>query len=252
MVDIIANIKVDESKPDRVKGLLACIRSYEFLKENAHFLFFLEGASEALNDAVREEFIRLNFNYTIVPRCTDGCYGDQYWAMMQYTLNNYVLNFMEDQFMVLDCPFTFEMMLTYMKYNKVDILKASFFDVEQKSSQTITERSEDNVYNHFKDAFGKVFVMDENNFAQYQKHYGSRFYIGVNFLTTKEFAHKFWCRDKGLRPHDYEIPYFDPAFIHTAMIPAFELQAAIDDDHGETGTALLKRNEPKFLRLYDR
>jgi hypothetical protein len=253
MVDIIGNIKVDESKPERVKYLLACIRSYEFLKDHARFLFYLEGASEDLTKAVEAEFFRLNYNYNIFPSYAEnGGYGVQYWAMMQFSRNPYVLNFMEDQFMVLDCPFTFEMMLTYMKYNKVDLLKASFFDVEQKSSSTITERNEDDVYRRFKSAFGKVFVMNESNFIQYNQHYGSRYFIGVNFLTTKDFAIKFWGRELGTRPHAYEVPNFDRAFIHTAMIPAFELQAAIDDDHGETDTCLLSRNEPKFSRLYER
>lgn len=251
MLDIIGNIKVDESKPERVKSLFACLRSYEFLKDVANFQFTLVDASPALIERFAQECKQLWYKFVVHEYYWQSrSYASQYLCMLQYAQNPYVLNFMEDQFMLCDSVAYMEVLLLFMKKHNVDLLKTSFFQVEQNSCQDIQEIS-GTEYELFKNLYGKIFVNNEENFKRYQKYYGTRYYIGVNFLTTRDFAFKFWSRDLGPRPHEYEIVSGSEKWLHTAMIPKFEVQAAVDDDHGEPGTCMLARKEPKFLKLYD-
>ena len=91
-----------------------------------------------------------------------------------------------------------------------------------------------------------------SNFNQYQKYYGSRYYLGTNFITTLWFANKFWNRKfNSNRPHEWEIAKFSKEFEHIAMIPEIEIMASICDSHGEIGTSLLERKEHKFWNIYN-
>lgn len=93
-----------------------------------------------------------------------------------------------------------------------------------------------------------VYENSMENYTDYQKYYKSRYYIGVNFITTRKFAERFWNRDCGPRPHEYEVCFYDKEWLHNVMIPSFELMAAVDDPHGEDGSHLLARREDKWVR----
>jgi hypothetical protein len=130
-----------------------------------------------------------------------------------------------------------------MKIYNADICKASFHKIEINSSTTLHTLLNDEKF--------IVFDNDLQNHNQYQKHYGSRYYMGVNFFTTKNFAKKFWNRNLGKRPHEYEISSYDESWRHICIIPKNEILCAIDDPHGEYGSHLLVRNEIKFREIYD-
>lgn len=240
-IAIIGVIKVDETKPDRLAFLLACIRSYAFLKEAGIYLM-LESPSPLLINAVREQIIDIGFADWYIGgthRVPSLTYGDEYTMLLAMTQADFVINFMEDQFMLIDDRDWFFEMLQYCYRRKVDVIKSSFLQVEKFSvaNCAVAETSE----------YGQLFFNDQANHLAWQKHYGRRFYIGVNFITSLEFAKKFWGRDiASKRPHEYEIEQYDPAFQHLALVPARELQCAIDDDHGAPDSALMYRAEPKF------
>jgi len=129
-----------------------------------------------------------------------------------------------------------------MKINKVDVCKSSFWQIEQNSKTTIYKIQKENC----------IFINDLSNFNQYQKYYGSRYYIGVNFITTLEFAKRFWNRKfNSNRPHEWEIAKFSKEFEYICMLPDIEIMCAIDDEHGEIGTSLLERKEYKFWNIYN-
>jgi len=239
MIAIVGYLKIDESKPDRVKYLVACIRSYLFLKNHCEFIVGLDSPSENLRSIVYQELIP--FGGKLICFNDDNkpvSYGQGYCNLIRWTKSNYILNFMEDQFMVCDDAEYIEYIQATMRAWQVDVCKSSFWDVEQNSCDKLDWLSSDN--------HGElIFVNNLTNFTAYQHYYKSRFYVGCNFITTREFANRFWNRDLGLRPHGYEIGRFSHQWTHIAMIPGLELQAAIDDDHGEPNTCLLKRSNCK-------
>lgn len=239
MLDIIGNIKVDESKPERIRYLVACIRSYLFLKDEANFILNLHTPSPELLQIVKNELFPFRYHHLSLQK--ENNYGAAYCMAMEKCRYKYILNFMEDQFMLENDLKELEMVLRRADEHHIDIIKSTFYTVEQKSSGTLK------LSHH--DVFGKYFINDENNFHQYCRHYGYRYYIGVNFITTDRFARLFWSRHLGPRPHDYEIPAYSKDWHHACMIPNVELQCAIDDDHGQPGTCLLKRMEPKWLEI---
>lgn len=233
MISIVGNIKVDETKPERIKYLIACIRSYGFLKDHCQFILNLESPSDQLWKIVGQEI--LQYSNKVYCKTRNQPYGKTYVDLLKLCKYDTVINFMEDHFMVCDDIEYIEHIQRTMRVWQVDVCKSSFWDVEQNSCDKLDWLSSDN--------HGElIFVNNLTNFTAYQRYYKSRFYIGCNFITTREFANRFWNRDLGQRPHRHEIGRFDPKWIHVAMIPGFELQAAIDDDHGEPGTCLLKRS----------
>ncbi len=245
MIDIIGLIKVNEQDPERIKYLIACIRSYSFLKEKCRFILGLETPSDALYDLVEDELKGIDYNYQLlkIPQLTErNSYGKQYVRLLHEAKSNYTINFMEDQFMLIDSLFDFARILQTMLIYSVDVCKAAFLKIEQNSSKGIKFISDT--------SYGKIFNNDDIAYFHYQKHYGKRFYIGVNFITSVDFAYDFWKRDMGTRPHEYEISEPHQFQDHVCMIPKIEIQAAINDDHGEPGTCLLARKEEKWLKVW--
>lgn len=243
MIDIVGNIKIDESRPERIAYLVASMRSLHFLKDHSKFVLNLTTPSEELYRIVTKELKPFK-NVFLSMSPAEKSYGEKYSILLRQCRQNFVLNFLEDHFTVVDHVEEMWHMIANMHGCGADIMKASFWPIEQNSSMDINlQRSP---YQH-----EKIFKNTFENHQAYCKHYGSRFYIGVNFITTRAFALKFWNRHLGPRPHDYEIANHSPEWEHTCMVPYQEIQCAIDDDHGEPGTCLLKRQEPKWLRIYE-
>lgn len=253
MISIIGNIKIDESNPERIKYLLASIRSYSFLKDHCEIILLLQSPSDELYDVVLPELQNTGCSWILYSTELDKqfqnlSYGKQYCKLIEQCHYDFVLNFMEDQFMIQDDVMKVCSLLAKMQQDNVNVVKSSFHRIELNSATTLRTLDRDEISR----SIGYSFVNHEDNFKEYQKYYVKRYYIGANFLTTKHFAYKFWYRDLGDRPHEYEISTYGVDWMHTCMIPGedFELQAPIDDDHGEEGTCLLKRKEKKFWNAF--
>jgi hypothetical protein len=243
MISIVGNIKLDESKPERIKYLLACIKSYDFIGHISHFALNLDSPSPHLFGVVNET-LRASGHRFILTASKPGSYGETYSYLLRADpTSRFVINFMEDHFMVIDDADKFEGLLNTMTRTGADICASTFFPCEQKSAAGLRE--------YFKTPLGLVYENSMENYTDFQKHYGSRYYIGVNFVTTRKFAERFWNRDCGHRPHEYEISFYDKEWLHTMMIPGFEIMASVDDPHGEEGSNLLARNEPKWKKIFE-
>ena len=239
MISIVGYIKVDESKPERVDYFIASLKSLEFLKPQ--FIISLQTPSEELLNKVINALEKTN--NSIIEYKTEGDYGMRYSELLKSARYQYVMNFIEDHFCVCDDIKYINSCLDKMEEYKVDICKATFNKIELNSISTIKPIYSD-------DSF---FVFDNNhsNHIEYQKYYGSRYYIGVNFITTKQFAKRFWSRHLGKRPHEYEIAAYDESWRHECIVPKKEILCAIDDSHGEIGTELISRENKKFKKIYD-
>jgi hypothetical protein len=240
MIDIVGNIKVDENRPERIKYLLACIRSYRFLADHCRFILSLETPSDKLQDLVCKEFEYFgsdNCLLIIKGKCVSS-YGAEYIDLLRKSNNKYVINFMEDQFMALNEIDILRNILDAMGRKGAEVLKASFFTVVQNSTSCLSclDWWSDNIW-------GRSFLNSESFHKIYQQYYGKRYYIGCNFITTREFALKFWNRDLSNGPHKYEICDYDKQCEHIVMFPGYEIQAAIDDSHGEPNSHLLGRTD---------
>jgi len=260
MIDVIGHIKIQEQYPERVKALIACIRSIMTLKDHCHFILNLESPSQKLQDMVKAE---LEFfgsdprngmpHFELTTSKTGESYGRIYCGLLAKTDNKICCNFIEDTFLVIDRWEEFMEIIATMQAYNVDVVHSSFHQIEKNSSRTIQMiKRGDVAQKHSGDV---IFLHGQENHTEYCKFYEVRNHLGVNWITTKLFAFKFWNRHyepKGdSRPHLWEEKYYKEEFKHIAMIPAKEIFASIDDDHGEVGTSLLKRQDKKFWEIYN-
>jgi hypothetical protein len=237
MIDIIGNIKVDESNTTRINYLKASLQSFNSL--DANIVIHMEGASTSLIQQIRP-YAGKN---ALLLNNISGDYGEVYRQLMgTYAKNDYVLNFMEDHFLMASQEDVFEI-ICEMQNHDIDLCKATFYDIEINSVLAIDKKH--------KDFYTISWDNDMENFHLYQKYYGIRYYIGVNAIMSREFAWRIWNSSKGASPHHYEQKEFNPQFFHKACIPVVELLCSIDDDHGEARTCLLNRNEEKFNRIWN-
>jgi hypothetical protein len=237
VISIVGNIKINDLQ--RLKYLKATLWSFEILKE---YQLLLNIDCDCITlDEITVEVEKIGFkNYQLSNE--SGNYGEIYCKILDLVSSDYVINFFEDHYLLLDDKNQLESILMDMKINKVDVCKSSFWQIEQNSKTTIYKIQKENC----------IFINDLSNFNQYQKYYGSRYYIGVNFITTLEFAKRFWNRKfNSNRPHEWEIAKFSKEFEYICMLPDIEIMCAIDDEHGEIGTSLLERKEYKFWNIYN-
>ena len=237
MISIVGNIKINDLQ--RLKYLKATLWSFELLKE---YQLLLNIDCDCITlDEITIEVEKIGFkNYQL--RNESGNYGEIYCKILDLVSSDYVINFFEDHYLLLDDKNQLESILMDMKINKVDVCKSSFWQIEQNSKTTIYKIQKENC----------IFINDLSNFNQYQKYYGSRYYLGTNFITTLWFANKFWNRKfNSNRPHEWEIAKFSKEFEYICMLPDIEIMCAIDDSHGEIGTSLLERKEYKFWNIYN-
>ena len=164
-------------------------------------------------------------------------YRSEILGLINKCAHKYYLNFEEDHFMAITPNLLGGLFKIAEKYN-VDIIRASFNKVEQKSAEDVNCIYEDELC--------KVFKMDEDNFEKFQKHY-PRYYIGTNSIFKTSFANEFYSRI-GHRPHDYELSGYSKKFEYICMVPKISILTSIDDDHGEEGTCLLSVPSDKFTK----
>lgn len=243
MLDIIGNVKVNEANPERVKYFFASLNSCFEFKDFAKIILNLDAPSLDLYNKVNNTLQNSGCDFYLQLTESPINYGKTYCDLITKHSKNYlVLNFIEDHFSTIDKD-NFCSLLKFMKNNRVDVCKATFFEIEQNSSKGLKL-----IING---TYGKIFYNDKAAHQKYCNYYKSRYYIGVNFITTRQFAFKFWNRNiNSTLPHPYEISSFDSYFRHLCMIPNIEIQASIDDDHGEPGTCLLKKKNKKFSDIW--
>jgi len=237
VISIVGNIKINDLQ--RLKYLKATLWSFELLKE--YQLLLNIDCNCITLDEITVEVEKIGFkNYQLSNE--SGNYGEIYCKLLDLVNSDYVINFFEDHFLLLDDKKQLESILMDMKINKVYVCKSSFWQIEQNSKTTIYKIQKENC----------IFINDLSNFNQYQKYYGSRYYLGTNFITTLEFAKRFWNRKfNSNRPHEWEIAKFSKEFEYICMLPDIEIMCAIDDEHGEIGTSLFMRREKKFWNIYN-
>lgn len=215
MVDAVGLIKIDEHDVTRNRYHAACLRSLDFLKGCGEVIIY--------NGHVEQ-------------------YGDAYMALLKQCKSEFVMFYSEDTFMMLDDREELFAMLTEMKRFGCDVMKACFHTIEQNSVA--------NVKGKIVTPHGTIFQNDESNHKLFQSAYGSRYYFGVNCITTRSFAEKIWNRKLGHRPHPYELARYSKEFEYKAYVPHKEVLVSIDDPHGHDGSHLLARHEEKFEEIY--
>src|SRR5438552_3830263 len=137
MLDIIGLIKVDETKPERINYLIACIRSYAFLQPYCRFVLTLENPSDELYELVGEELKSCDYDYDLYDIKKVVNYGKIYCKLISEGRNNYIINFMEDQFMLINDKNQLLSVLETMDQYMVEVCKCSFLKIEQNSSRGI-------------------------------------------------------------------------------------------------------------------
>lgn len=229
MISVLGNIKIDESRPERVQYLFASLLSLNGFSDDIHVS--LEQPSSELFRLINKYYIDKIYVYSATN------FYDMQIRLINQVKNDYYLNFEEDHFLVLEnVAYLNSIIETARQYN-VAIIRGSFNEVEQRSSEDVDC--------FYEDELCKIFRMDNGNFKKFQKHY-TRYYIGTNCIFHKGFARMLY--DKPLsRPHDYEVVKYNPNFEHFCMIPKFPILASIDDPHGEEGSNLLSNPTEKFL-----
>lgn len=247
MIDIIGNIKVDENNPDRVRYLLASIKSLEFLKDMGKFVLYMEFPTMNLCEMVRGMLNKCGFNYTFIPEFKKMTYGEIHRMLINNPpkQNRYFLNFEEDHFCVLDDAEYMRKVIEVAAKENTDLIKATFHEVESISAKYVSAK------HHYGNVnlgeIGKTWRMDETEYTAYQ-HKWTRFYIGTNHIWNRDFALNFYNRP-GKRPHDYEIGQYDKRYEHNAMLTTKEILCSIDDDHDAENSCLLKNPQPKWTRI---
>lgn len=163
---------------------------------------------------------------------------------MMEALNNakssYFLNFEEDHYCVCNSPVLFKSIINNCHKYNVDVVKASFFDIENNCAKHVTDVI-------FENNLVKIFKMTYDNFKLFQKPY-SRFYLGTNSIFKTEYAKKIFLQP-GIKPHDFELRQYIFDYEYVCAVPKIEILRAIDDDHGEENTCMLKNPTPQFLNL---
>lgn len=240
-LSIVGYIKVDEGKPERIKALFASLKSLEFLKCK----IFL-----ALDNPSSELFNRLNAYFAANWKSFElqwvqgkANYGTTMCEMLEQVRTGYVQIFLEDHFSLEDDPEQVEKMLYSMDKSHSELMKITFFEVENNSTR--------NIPFYYSDDYIKCFHNDQHNHALNQKVYGSRYYIGAGVILTKPFAMRLYARHfDSSRPHDWEIVRYEPEFEHSCALPRREYLCSVDDPHGQTGSNLLARRERRFWDIY--
>lgn len=248
MIDVIGNIKIDETKSGmalernhshiRVKYLVASLLSYDFLAESrcSITILFNEPSFPLVNllKALPKE---LKCTFTPLFPSIHSDYGVSMRTMLKESDKPYYLQFEEDHFCHLNDPEVIRHLLDFAQRTCADIIRSSFFDVETISAQKMKPFAWHET--------GRCYEMHQENFRAFN-HKWPRFYLGTNCIFSKEFAQRFYGRP-GQRPHDYELAAYTPAFKHNCLVPAYEILRSIDDDHDTPETCMLKQPTNKFL-----
>lgn len=239
-LDIIGNIKVDASKAERVKYFYACLKSYNFLTGKSKIVLNIESTDNEISFQTAQILRKKGFQGGVTN--FKGNFGSIYSGLIKRSDADYILNFEDDHFCLLDNFENLQRILSRAEHYGVEVIRATFNKVENKSADGVEPIYEDDIC--------RIFEMNEKNFQLFQHAY-PRFFLGTNCIFKHSFATRFWKREfEGSKPHPWEIGGYDKYFQHTVLIPKIEILASIDDPHDEPGSSLIEREEKKWEEVY--
>lgn len=241
MLSIVGNIKINDAT--RLKYLKATLWSFELIND-CQLLLNVDCNIETFTD-ITNEVRKVGFkNFEISNQ--SGNYGEIYCELLDKVNSEFVCNFFEDFFILLDNRDKLKVLLKAMQTDKIDVIKSGFWQIEKNSSKEIL--------GHYDVSIGLSYVNNKTNHNLNQKYYGTRYFLGCNFITTLEFAKKFWSRKFDSKtPHKWEIAKYDSEFECKVLIPNIEISCSVDDAHGcEESNLLARPNEKKFWEIYNK
>lgn len=246
MLDIIGNIKINEQNNIRVKMFEASLRSLEFLKNIGSKVFLnLEDASYQLIHKAKEILYDIGLQGDVISiSCKPDRYGKIYKNLLNLSQAEWVMNFEEDHFCVMENWDILKEILIIGNQKDVNVIRASFWPIEWKSM--MNTKSLDVI-----DGPLLINKMTKENFAKFQEPYISRYFLGNNSIWHKYFAYQYYDRP-GFRPHSFEISEYNENYYHILGVPSeFPILCSIDDSHGETNSHLLANPTEKFTKIWN-
>jgi len=236
MFDIVGNIKIADKT--RLGYALATIRSFLFVKNDIGFYLNVNCDGET-----RERIVNEMSSYPTHSVSFDsGRFNSLYCKLLNKCNHDYVLHFEEDHFCICDSRKLMKMIIATAKAYNVDLIKATFFELEKDCYRLMSDVIKENEY-------CKIIENTPKNFRA-SKHHTMRYYIGNNCFFKKKFALKYWSQDKDTeKPHSFERKDYEARFHHVLMIPKIEILTPIDDDHKTGGSCLLNKPNDKWIKL---
>lgn len=232
MMQIIGNIKIESYK--RLRYMVASVISM-----SGPPIWINVETGPSMQRVIRKS-IRMASPFALIT-FDNIPYRNMMFKLIDGCQYKYLLNFEEDHFMNIDLRLLDPLMRMAEKFN-VDVIRASFNEIEQNSAEGVECIHEDGIC--------KIFRMNPGNFNKFQKHYKKRYFLGTNCVFKQEFALRFYDR-AGNRPHDYELAEYDERFEHICMVPKIKMLSSIDDDHGEPNTCLESTPTVKFKQCME-
>lgn len=266
MITTIGSIKVDESRPERVKYYYASLCSLIDWPEivGNYIVLNLEQSSDELKRETRRIFERklgsLFANRLIIhdyDTSIKNDYGKNYIDLInEYShYGDYILNFQEDHFLDCDLKYLTEI-LWLARRNGIDVIRATFNEIEKKCIlNTKLSLPMDYKVKPRNPSELELLIswMDRENFAKFQEPYGKRFWMGNNSIMSVRFAKEYYNKP-GTNPREYEQEYYPEDQVRPEYmlgVPKNRILAAIDDPHGEPGSNLLSKPSLKFSRIWE-
>ncbi|MEK6879508.1 MAG: hypothetical protein AABY22_07875, partial [Nanoarchaeota archaeon] len=170
MIDVLGNIKLDMSKPIRIKYFLMTLLSIKDIFNPP--VINIENLSDGLYYLINDFCKKNGMNNTLILGLSDTFPVIQDILLNKYCFTPYYLNFEEDHFCVLNNKKHLETIIKSSVKHDVDIIRATFYEIEIKSSSVV-------IYD-YDDELCWIFRMDTNNFKLFQLYYNKRFYVGNN------------------------------------------------------------------------
>ena len=247
-MNIIGCIKLDTSNPERIKWFFASLMA---LGVGHQYSMAIDG-----DDEFKNKFMPAGCEADWITKFSkdrlfhvfdkEYSYGQHQSANIKllhklYPNNKYTLNFEEDHFYVQENDNSLEQLLLTCNCFNVDVIRASFIQVENLSTDAVKLMHEDE--------YCRIFRMNKDNHELFQ-HKWPRFYLGTNCIFRNEYAVKFYNKP-GVRPHDYELPDYSSGMEYICCVPKFEILRSIDDDHDMPNSCMLKDKTDKWITFYD-
>ncbi len=255
---IIGNIKIDETRQERIHYFFATLLSYRCFQNYGIGITLNDCSSDLFTKTLRlltDHFPSFSlasihaeklteYKPPINYRCKQISDRLNYWdaiALHQPNMNKFYITFEEDHFCMMENDAFYTNIEDAFKNRNVDLIRASFNDIEKGSAKDLGHE--------FTKGF-KVFKMDEKNHATFCQRYGYRYFIGTNTIIRTEFAKRFYSR-AGTTPHHFELGAYNNEFEYICGIPEIKIMECIDDEHGEPRSNLLAKPTEKFLNCME-
>lgn len=241
-ISIVGNIRIYDII--RFEYLLASMRSFVFAdKIIDSFQLNIENLDEFSNQQIKNiKLVGEHFNNFKLTKY-DDFYGKTYIKLLSNINTNFFINFVEDQFCILDDLQYLDGIFNY----DFELCSATFFALNQK--QFGTKECEKFIIEQT--PYGNIYNVDKECSEILRKNTRRLYYIGVDSIFSTEFGVKFWSRHiERKRPHFFERKRYSKFLHHKRLVCNKEILCAIDDNHGICNSSLLSRNDNKFCNMH--